>query len=406
MLKHPQLVKIFLSICLTLVISISEVRARPDYGATNISLLTYSPGDELYSSFGHSSLRVKNLGDDTDWVFNYGTFDFDDPKFYLGFMRGNLYYRLSRLPYSYVIDELNTTNRSLIETPLQLSINEKTRLIQFLELNYLPENREYLYDFLYNNCATKLIELIDFATRNRTVYNPMIIPDLTFRQLLDPYFESRPWLDIGVDLILGLPVDRKVMGNEASFLPDNLHLIVKNARIAGTDGKSLNLAGTDILALQQTRNAQKNIIQPSWILWPLALICLISAIFDSYFSPFLRYLYKTVLFCSAILGIIIVLLWLLTSHYILNYNTDLLWANPLLLLLLFFRKNLKSVAKVKLHGILLVILASMAILGAFLSLTVEKNPNLAAIACIILIGLLDRLQTNRKALPSPIFSDS
>ena len=61
----------------------------------SISLLTGSPGAELYSTFGHSAIRVHDPGTGMDIVFNYGTFDFNTPNFYLKFAQGKLNYKLS-----------------------------------------------------------------------------------------------------------------------------------------------------------------------------------------------------------------------------------------------------------------------------------------------------------------------
>ena len=51
-----------------------------------ISVLTCSPGKELYSLFGHTAIRVHDPEQDLDVVFNYGTFDFDTPTPAIGFI--------------------------------------------------------------------------------------------------------------------------------------------------------------------------------------------------------------------------------------------------------------------------------------------------------------------------------
>src|SRR5438552_15290709 len=60
-----------------------------------ISVLTCSPGDELYSLFGHSALRIYDSANRTDIIYNWGTFNFDEPNFYIKFMRGKLLYFVS-----------------------------------------------------------------------------------------------------------------------------------------------------------------------------------------------------------------------------------------------------------------------------------------------------------------------
>lgn len=52
-----------------------------------ISILTCSPGNELYSLFGHTGIRVVDKANNMDIVFNYGTFDFATQGFYFKFAR-------------------------------------------------------------------------------------------------------------------------------------------------------------------------------------------------------------------------------------------------------------------------------------------------------------------------------
>ena len=373
---------------LLLVPGRSAVFAQQDYDDFTVSVLTYSPGEELYSVFGHSAIRVKSRDGQTDQVYNYGTFDFDDPKFYLNFVRGNLIYRLSRVPYSYTIAEMEDEKRYLIETPLNLTVDEKERLIQFLQVNYLPEKREYHYEFLYNNCSTKILEVIDFSTNYRTVYNPMVVPQNSFRELLDSYLKSRPLTNMGIDLMMGFPADKTVMGTEAAFLPDYLHLLIKNARIATREGNSA-LSKPDISNMKNAWHSDHQYFNPGWVLWPLVLIMLISLILGSYLGRILWYIHTAVAILSASAGIIILLFWLFTNHFIFRFNTDLLWANPLILFFVFRRKN-KGINRPRLYSIGLIALALLAILGAFSALFIERNSNLTAIACIVLFDLLHR----------------
>ena len=117
-----------------------DIGKRDTLSNIDISLLTYSPGSELYSLFGHSALRIRNKYTGEDHVFNYGTFDWEQAYFYFRFLRGNLLYSLSKVPYSYVQHTVALENRSLVETPLLLTGKEKERIIEFLQNNLKPEN--------------------------------------------------------------------------------------------------------------------------------------------------------------------------------------------------------------------------------------------------------------------------
>ncbi|MFW6275429.1 MAG: DUF4105 domain-containing protein, partial [bacterium] len=128
---------------------------------SEITLLTASPGDELYSVFGHSAVRVVDSINQLDMVFNYGTFDFNTPNFYLKFIRGKLLYKLSAYPTRYFILEYQSEGRALFEQTFNLTTNEKQRVYDFLMENAKPENAYYHYDFFYDNCATRIRDLVD-----------------------------------------------------------------------------------------------------------------------------------------------------------------------------------------------------------------------------------------------------
>lgn len=376
----------------------SEISAQRDYAPYEVSLLTFSSGSELFTSFGHSAIRIRDGRD--DWVYNYGTFDFEDPGFYLGFVTGNLQYRLSRVPFDFVRKSTMQEERGLVETPLRLTTAEKERMIRFLDVNYLPENQAYRYDFLYNNCATKITELINHAAQNRTIYNPMVIPPVSFRQLLSPYLHDRPWTRMGADLLMGLPADRTIQGTDASFLPDYLHLLIKNARIAGLDGSDVPLSYPDVLLHHRNKDSSHSTISPGWILWPLVLITVIASFLGSYITGVIRVIQLSMVVIAGTLGVILLTLWMLSDHHIFSYNTDLLWANPLLLFL-FIKPAKQTGFHHRFTTLLLYIIAALCFMGFVTSLLLEKNQNLSALAALTLLAVIDRIRMRKKINSTP-----
>lgn len=129
-----------------------------DSSRLRISLLTCTPGEELYSTFGHSALRVTDSNAVTDLVYNYGTFNFDDEGFYLKFARGKLLYYVSVELFRDFAANYQYENRGITEQVLNLSGEEKIRMRHFLEENLQPQNRYYKYDFFFDNCTTRLRE--------------------------------------------------------------------------------------------------------------------------------------------------------------------------------------------------------------------------------------------------------
>ena len=132
-----------------------------DSSQYRISLLTCTPGEELYSTFGHSAVRVLDTGSGTDLVYNYGTFNFDEPGFYMKFIRGKLLYYLSVSDFGSFRNEYRESNRGITEQVLNLDQEQEKEIISLLENNMLPQNRAYKYDFLYDNCTTRLRDLVE-----------------------------------------------------------------------------------------------------------------------------------------------------------------------------------------------------------------------------------------------------
>lgn len=196
-----------------------------------VSLVTYSPGDELYTAFGHSSIRIEDDVLGFDRLYNYGTFDFDTPNFYLKFARGDLLYLLAVGPALAEMSERGELGQGVTEQVLDLTPDQKQTLFRDLEINLLPENRGYLYDFLLDNCSTRIRDAFE-----RILGQPLVEavpPAQTFRGMLDPYLQRIPWTRFGLYLLLGAGVDRQVDPHTACFLPADLERAVLEARING-----------------------------------------------------------------------------------------------------------------------------------------------------------------------------
>lgn len=196
-----------------------------------VSLVTYSPGEELYTAFGHSSIRVQDDELGFDRLYNYGTFDFDTPNFYLKFARGDLLYLLAAGPALAEMSERGELGQGVTEQVLDLTPDQKQTLFRNLEINLLPEHRGYLYDFLFDNCSTRIRDAFE-----RILGQPLVAtvtPGQTFRGMLDPYLRRIPWTRFGLYLLLGAPVDRPVDPHTATFLPADLERAVLEARVNG-----------------------------------------------------------------------------------------------------------------------------------------------------------------------------
>src|SRR5690606_11053345 len=187
-----------------------------------ISVITMGPSqDHLYTAFGHSAFRVYDPALGIDDAYNYGVFDFDQPNFYLNFARGNLLYRLHVSNYKDFEYVYIYFNRYVHEQKLNLTPQQKQRLYDFLQWNALPENQHYLYDYFYDNCATKMPAVLLEVFGDTVQFDGSYVStEYTIRELTDLYLKHQPWGDLGIDICLGLPMDKKAEPFEYMYLPD------------------------------------------------------------------------------------------------------------------------------------------------------------------------------------------
>lgn len=315
-----------------IILAISPVQAQ----VYRVSLLTCDPGEDLYSAFGHSAIRVTDTRSGRDMVFNYGTFDFDTPNFYLKFTQGKLDYQLSVTTYARFIQEYDRNKRDVREQVLNTSQEQNRRLVEFLEINYLPERRGYRYDFFFDNCATRIRDALELALNDKLIWNdPNPKPEpKTFRNLVDEYVYPLPWADFGIDLALGSVIDAEASSYEKQFLPDYLEAAFARAEIQG-DGptRALVKESTTILSYPDTGDKGMEAFNPYLILWAVAIIFTIVT-FWGFKKKRLFIGFDIALFgVLGLLGVVVFLLWFFTDHTATKWNWNLLWAFPAHLLL-------------------------------------------------------------------------
>lgn len=299
--------------------------------STKISLLTGSPGADLYSTFGHSAIRIKDPQQNLDIVFNYGTFDFNTQNFYLKFVQGQLNYMLSIQNFENFAYSFQYENRSIVEQELDLTIAQKRKIFFLLNENYKPENRNYHYDFFYDNCATRIRDIIQTAFGDDFQYN---YPDewasskLTFRNLIDLYLTHHHWSDFGIDIALGLPTDAIARPTDYMFLPDNLKIgfematILKNGkRVPFTTSKKVLVSRKDI-------EPDVFFITPGRLMWVLFILSVILSIFSIKIKKSIHWFDVMYFSLIGIVGWVVFLLWFFTDHLATKDNYNLLWAIP------------------------------------------------------------------------------
>lgn len=185
------------------------------------SLITCDAGDDLYTIWGHTAIRVTDSVQQTDIVYNFGSFDFSTPNFIAKFMRGDLNYFISSASYPNFLYEYQYFGRDVHEQELKLTPSEKVKWQQALQANMLPANKFYLYNFIRDNCTTRIK---DGLLKHAPINNYSIgIHSYREEVVSAPYQNGLGWVGLGIDLLLGAVADQKPNLTQEAFLPALLY---------------------------------------------------------------------------------------------------------------------------------------------------------------------------------------
>jgi hypothetical protein len=296
-----------------------------------VSILTMGPGDVLNDSFGHSAFRVKDTKQNIDVVYNYGVYDFNTPNFYLKFAQGKLLYTLSRKNFSPFYNYYAKQNRWIKEQVLNLNSTEKQDIFNFLQNNFKPENRSYRYDFFFDNCATKIRDVLVVVLKNKISYQDSVDSNsYTFRELIQKNVDWNTWGSFGMDIAIGAVVDQKATSWEYQFLPEYVFKEADKAKLnRGQEKISLVKTTINLFINTPKENKSNFFTSPLFIMGLLAFIILGITYKDFKNKTRSRWLDVSVYSITGIIGVLLLLLWFATDHSTTHNNYNLLWAVPL-----------------------------------------------------------------------------
>lgn len=289
-----------------------------------LSLLTCGTGSELYAAFGHTAVRVVNNTDSTDIIYNFGIFNFNDPQFYPKFINGVMLYMLGTQHTEDFIADYDEEGRWVVEQKINLPDSTTMKLADWLAFTRKPANRDYYYDFLRNNCSSKFRDIaMIMEFRNIRFDNP--VTQNSFRTLIAESMVESKWAVFGVNILLSSLIDYKVTRFEEMFLPAYL----------SKNGMKATIDGTPLLGESRHVN-QVPITHPTYqfsVSDPIFMMLLLLLISVFYRKNWLRNIFYVV---AALLGVFLLYMWFGTAQTYVKYNYNILWLNPLYLLLIPF----------------------------------------------------------------------
>lgn len=311
----------------------STSHAEPGDNLT-VYALTFGPGDHPFFKFGHNAILVQPENGQ-GLVYNFGTFAFDSPALIPKFLRGRFMYWLSVAGVDDTLQSYAAANRSIVAQELDLTPSQRIAIWQALRTNARPENREYLYDYFYDNCSTRVRDAIDRVVDGRVRDAGRAPAALTFRahavrMTADLWPEA-----VGIDLGLGPSADKPIDRWAEAFLPDRLKALLSTVRISDGAGGEKNLVKSERVLFQDVRPA-KPAQPPNWTFYFL-VIGLATGTALSLLGRPARSAFARVLLGGAaalmgsvfgFLGLCLVLLWAFTNHRIAHANANIIQLAP------------------------------------------------------------------------------
>jgi hypothetical protein len=328
-----------------------------------ISVLTMGPGSSLSDSFGHSAIRVQDKSKNYDLVFNYGVYDFNDPNFYSNFIKGYLNYSLGVSYYKDFKSSYISNNRSIKEQVLLLPDVLNRKIADRLIFNSKTENKNYRYDYFSNNCSTIIKDIIDESLIDYDYENDYIVENKgknTYRNLIYENINKNSWGSLGIDICLGSYIDQEIDVKKNTFLPEYLFEYLNSSYYKHPDlsNKIKLVKKNNFINYEnkefQNLNSNNLFYSPLFIFIIISIFLLFLSLRDLNNKAIHLILQSTHIITSAI-GFLLLFLWFFTDHFTSAYNYNLLWANPLNIILIF--KSINKKWKIALLKLLLLSLA-------------------------------------------------
>ncbi len=327
----------------------SVIAVAPQLDSIEVSILTCTPGKDMYAKFGHTALRVRDYTANRDVVFNYGCFDYNSNNFVLKFLLGKTDYLLDAEEFDFLKYRYGRLGNGVSEQVLNLSQTEANRLLVLLLENLRPENQEYRYNWLYDNCTERARDMIEKALEGEIEYSDVVDEDVTVRDMLHECLEKSPWVSFGIDMILGDEIDRKVDRRVMMFLPDVFRQESDGAYIMRKDGERAPYIMERNTVLEDMNGPDKAymILSPLFLFF-LLLLCAVSLFLQELKKKkYTAWMDVTMHTCQGLAGLLVAFLFFLSEHPAVDNNWLVIMFNPLPLfyaawLLYCYRKRRKN----------------------------------------------------------------
>lgn len=308
-----------------------SIATKAQVADTTLSLITCGPGTETYSIYGHSALRVtinRQGGLKTDSVYNWGVFDFDTPNFAWKFAKGRLNYMLASETFGRFVMEYFYEERYVLSQKINVTGDEKRKLMELVNENLRPENVRYRYDFFYDDCSTRIRDLLEKATDNNLIY-PQEKPEVpTFRDMIGKYQAPYPWLQFGIDILVGSPADIRAGVRDRMFLPLDMMAGLSDTKVQRNGNTESLLEPAEVIL-----DFSPPVVKPVFLLSPVFILSIILIVVIA-----LSFRFKgkaqsnmidfTLFFIFSLVSLVILFFTFFSDHQQVKWNFNIIWLSP------------------------------------------------------------------------------
>ena len=333
--KRKFMKKIFI-FCLLIILANSRGVFSQSSNDTLAYLLTCGPGTETYSIYGHSALRIVIPEKHSDTVYNWGIFDFSAPNFAWKFAKGRLDYMLDTEIFNGFLKGYYFEKRYVYSQKININAKETSKLLELINENLKPENIKYRYDFFYDDCTTRIRDLLERSIGNKLIYPPPESGKLpTFRDLVGKYQNPYPWLKFGVDLIMGSTADKRASFRDRMFLPIDMKDELSKSVIQRSEKRIPLLQNPEVLLdFEPPAIRQKFFTSPPFVFAiVIALILIMAGLIKS--RKIIRIVDIAIYSVFSVLSILMIFFNFFTDHQQMKWNLNIIWLNPFIIICLF-----------------------------------------------------------------------
>jgi hypothetical protein len=208
------------------------------------------------------------------------------------------------------------------------------------------------------------------------------IPFKTFRDLIDENVQASPWMDFGIDLIIGKKADKIASVQDQMFLPEYFYKKLNNLN----NGDIPLVRSAEIILDYEDEAAARKV--RSWfsptLLFGLLLfieVFLFVKYRNKNLGTWINIYDKLWITLTSISSLIILFMWFGTDHIATKDNFNILWLNPIFFLLI--------VGKMRWA---IILMAFFLVIALIVGVTVQQF-HIASILiiCILLLKLIRRL---------------